>query len=138
MSLMGARARPLRFVLAGGFNTAVSFGSYAAGLRAGLSLPLASLVGVLAGIAVGFLTQGRFVFGQAGWSRLPRFLLAWATMYGLHLAIVTGLGTLGVNAYAGGVVALVVITLLSYFVLRNWVFGPGRAAAGAAAHSTTR
>ena len=125
MTLMSERTRPWRFLVAGGFNTAVSFGSYAAGVHAGLSLPVASLAGLLAGIACGFFTQGRFVFGDRRWSRLPRFLLAWSLMYALHLGIVTGLRPLGVNPYAGGLVALVVITLLSYAVLRHWVFeGP--------------
>lgn len=116
------RLRPLRYLIAGGVNTAVSYGSYALALHAGLTLALASLVGLLAGIAVGFFTQGRFVFRDASPARLPRFLLAWAAMYGLHMAIVTGLRPLGVNAYIGGLVALGVITALSYFVLRDLVF----------------
>lgn len=118
------RWQVLRYLVAGAFNTFVSYGGYALGLAAELPLATASLIGLLAGVGVGFVSQGRFTFrSRAPW-RLPRFLLAWAVMYGVHLSIVVTLQPLGVNPYAGGAAAVVVITALSYFVLRDWVFRP--------------
>lgn len=118
--------RPLRFVIAGGFNTLVSYGAYVALLQAGLGLPLAGLLSLLVGIAAGFVTQGRFVFGNVSAASALRFVLAWGVMYGVHLGIVTGLLRLGISPYAGALVALVVLTLLSYFVLRDLVFQTNR------------
>lgn len=114
--------RPLRYLVAGGINTVVSYGSYAAALAAGLSLPWASALGVVMGIAVGFVTQGRYTFGTRGLAHLPRFVAAWAAMYGLHLAVVTTLQRQGVDPFTGGLLALVLITAISYFVLRDLVF----------------
>lgn len=118
------RTRPLRFLLAGGFNTLVSYGVYALMLWLDQSLPVAGLFSLVAGIAVGFVTQGRFVFGQLTAAALWRFLLVWATMYGVHLGVVTGLLRLGVPPLAGALVALALISALSYFVLRDLVFRP--------------
>lgn len=130
----------LRYLVAGSFNTLVSYGGYGLGLAAGLPLPAASLLGLLAGVGVGFVSQGRFTFRSRAPRRLPRFLLAWAAMYGVHLSIVLTLQPLGVNAYAGGAVAVVVITALSYLVLRDWVFGPEQSAPphGADAYTNKR
>lgn len=116
------RRRPLRFLVIGVFNTAVSYGSYSLLVLSGINLPLASLLGLLLGIFVGFLTQGRIVFGNATRSSFVRFVLAWTAMYFVHLGIVLGLMRFGVHPVAGGAVALCVITALSYFVLRDLVF----------------
>ncbi len=118
------RARPLRFVVVGAFNTLVSFGSFSVLVTWGIDLPIASLVGLIAGIAVGFFTQGSLVFGHLSLRSLARFLLAWTTMYFVHLGIVYGLMAIGVPPIGGGAVALCVITGLSYFVLRDLVFRP--------------
>ncbi len=117
-------ARPLRFVLVGAFNTLVSFGSFSLLVAADIDLPVASLAGLIAGIAVGFLTQGSLVFGHLSLPSLARFLMAWTTMYFVHLGIVYGLMAIGVPPIAGGAVALCVIAGLSYFVLRDLVFRP--------------
>jgi putative flippase GtrA len=119
------RSRPLRFLLAGGVNTAVSYGVYAWMLWLGLALALASLLSLLAGIAVGFFTQGGFVFRSLSRSSLLRYLLAWAAMYAVHYGVVTGLMRVGVPPLAGALVALVLIAALSYFVLRDLVFRAG-------------
>lgn len=116
--------RPVRFVLAGVVNTSVSYGVYVLLLMVGLGLPLAGLVSLMAGIAVGFVTQGGFVFGHMSLASALRFVLAWAAMYGVHLGIVSGLLQLGISPYLGALVALGVLTLLSYFVLRDLVFLP--------------
>lgn len=114
--------RPWRFVLAGVFNTLVSYGGYALGLLLGLGLPLASALGLLMGMAVGFVSQGRFTFRSRVRGALPRYLLSCATMYALHMGVVLGLQRVGVDPYRGGLVAVVLIALLSYFVLRDLVF----------------
>lgn len=119
------RSRPLRYILVGSLNTLVSFGCFSLLVSWGTELPLASLAGLIAGIAVGFLTQGSLVFGHLSFRSLARFLLAWTTMYFVHLGVVYGLLKFGVPPIAGGAVALCIITCLSYFILRDLVFRPG-------------
>jgi putative flippase GtrA len=116
------RLRPLRFLVAGGVNTAVSYGVFALMLWLALPLALASLLSLLSGLAVGYLTQGRFVFRRLPSGSLLRYVLAWIVMYGVHYGVVSQLMRLGVPPLAGALVALVVIAALSYFVLRDLVF----------------
>lgn len=120
-----ARLRPLRFVVAGGINTLLSYAVYALMLWLDLALALASLVSLVAGISVGFVTQASFVFRSPSRASLGRFVLAWAAMYGLHFGIVSSLMRLGVHPLVGALVALVAIAALSYFVLRDLVFRAG-------------
>lgn len=114
--------RPLRFVMAGTVNTGVSYGVYALALWAGLALALASLLSLLAGLAVGYLTQGRFVFRTPSPGSLGRYLIGWGVLYGVHYGVVTLLMRLGIHPLAGALVALLLIAALSYFVLRDLVF----------------
>ncbi len=122
MSRPADARRPWRYLLAGGFTTVVSYGSYALGTALGLNLPLASAIGLLMGIAVGFVLQGRFTFRYRGSGALPRYLLTWAAMYGLHLGIVSALRHQDIDPYTAGLAALAVITVISYFVQRDLVF----------------
>ena len=120
------RNRPLRFVLAGAVNTGVSYGVYALALWLGTALALASLLSLLAGLAVGYLTQGRFVFRSPSPGSLGRYLLGWAVLYGVHYGVVTSLMRIGVHPLVGALFALVLIAALSYFVLRDLVFKADR------------
>ena len=116
------RHRPLRFVMAGAVNTGVSYGVYALALWVGLALAAASLLSLLAGLAVGYLTQGRYVFRRPSPGSLLRYLLGWTVLYGVHYGVVSSLMHVGVHPLAGALVALVLIAALSYFVLRDLVF----------------
>ncbi len=119
--------RPLRYLIAGSVNTLVSYGTYALGMAFGLGLLLASALGLLAGISIGFFTHGRYTFRSTGPGALPRYLLAWAAMYALHIGIVSGLQRQGIDPYTGGLMALPATTALSYFVLRDLVYRADRA-----------
>jgi putative flippase GtrA len=118
------KSRPLRFVLAGVVNTGFSYGVYALALWAGLALAWSSLLSLVAGLAIGYLTQGRFVFRAPSAGSLARYVLGWACLFGVHYGVVSGLMRVGVHPLAGALVALVVIASLSYFVLRDLVFRP--------------
>lgn len=116
--------RPLRFAMAGVVNTGVSYGIYVALVAGGMALPWAGLLSLASGIVTGFLTQGRFVFGQLSWSSARRYVLAWGALYLVHLGIVWSLQRWGVSPYLGALVALGALTALSYGVLRHFVFAP--------------
>jgi putative flippase GtrA len=120
----------LRYLVVGMINTGISFGAYAGGIAFGLPVALASLCAIVLGVLVSFAGQGALVFGDRSPAAFIRFVVSWGLMYMLHVGVVTGLGTLGLNAYLGGIVALVVTTSISYFVLRDFVFrAAGRRAA---------
>ena len=114
--------RPLRYLIAGAFNTAVSYGAFAVATLAGLSLAPASAIGLFAGIGVGYFTQGGLVFRALSREAFYRFVLAWGVMYALFLGSATLLTALEMGPLVAGALSTTLITLLSYFLLRVWVF----------------
>jgi len=115
----------LRFVIVGTFNTALSYGIYAMGLWAGLHFAVANFVALLCGIGTGFVLHGRFVFRMQDVRRLPRFVLVWAVLYVVHVALIaTAVSWLAWDPYRAGLAVLVPITALSFVLQRSFTFRP--------------
>jgi len=112
-----------RFIIAGVINTSFSYGIYALGLWSGLSYPAASLVSLIAGILMSFVTQGHFVFGRLEFRRFPLFVLTWLLLWGLNVALIrVVLPFVNGNAYIAGAATLVVMVVLSFIVQKYLVF----------------
>lgn len=112
-----------RFVLAGLFNTGVSYGVYALGLWLGLSYPLANFLAMLAGVLTGFITQGRFVFRRPEPRRFPLFVLTWLLLWGLNILMISLLlSAVNGNAYVAGAISMIVVVALSFIVQKYLVF----------------
>ncbi len=120
-------AQFIRFGLIGVVNTSISYGIYALLLYIGLNYALANFGSLVLGIGVSFFSQGRFVFGNASLDRLPRFILLWGCLYLINIGLISLLLRFGINAYLGGALALVPITLLSFVCQRYLVFRPAGA-----------
>jgi len=117
----------IRFGLIGAVNTSISYGIYALLLYMGLNYALANLGSLILGIGVSFFSQGRFVFGNAAIDRLPRFILLWGSLYLVNIGLIALFMRFGINAYLGGALALVPITLFSFVCQRYLVFRPASA-----------
>lgn len=118
-----------RFVLAGLVNTGFSYCVYALCLWLGLAYPLANLAAMIAGLLIGFLTQGHFVFRRLEGRRFPVFVLSWFGLWGVNVLLIRLLLPLmSGNAYLAGALAMCVIVPLSFGVQKYLVFGggPGR------------
>lgn len=115
-----------RFVAAGLFNTGFSYAVYALFLWLGIAYPLANLAAMAAGLVIGFLTQGHFVFRKLEGRRFPAFVLSWLALWGVNVLVIRLLlPVLGANAYAAGAVALCIIVPMSFLVQKFLVFGGG-------------
>lgn len=112
----------VRFVLVGVLNTGFSFAIYAALLYVGLGFVVANLCAMLLGILFSFRTQGQLVFGNRDSRRILRFAACWAGIWVANVLMIAGLVKLGFNDYWAGALALVPVTLISYFVQRLMVF----------------
>ncbi len=79
----------VRFLLAGGINTLFGFALYSALVlawgRPELSLALASL----AGVAFNFYSYKKIGFGHKGTNRYVSFVLVYAVVFALNLALLT-------------------------------------------------
>ena len=111
-----------RFLIVGLGNTIFSYAVYALGLFMGLPYWLASLVALIIGITVGFVTQGRLVFQSSLEGRLPIFVAVWAALYGVNILVIRLLTDLGIDAYLAGAIATLPTVALSFALNRLVVF----------------
>lgn len=120
------RCRPLRFLFVGVLNTTFSYSLFALLVFIGLHIAAASLFAVLLGILFSFSTQGSIVFGNSSWRAFVRFVLVWLVIYAVYVGTVFAVQCSGFSAYLGGLVAVPVVALLSYFANGQYVFQPER------------
>ena len=117
----------LRYLLAGGVNTAFSYAVYLALLTV-MAYQLAYLLAFLSGIAVSYLLMRYTVFRQAG----RRFSMGWVALS--HLGQL-GLGLLLVEAWVRGVggpaawapLFAVAVCVPLMFLVQRWIFARGMA-----------
>ena len=114
----------VRFLLSGGFNTALTFLLYSAGILLGLHYALANAVAWAIGIAVSFFLNSRFVF-RKGYThkRFLSFILSNIFSLILSMAILFVL----INAYSlnpifASVVAIPVVVAVNFFAVKRIVF----------------
>ena len=114
-----------RFVLAGGFNTILSYVVFAALLSLGFNHWWANLAALMIGIFVAFQLGGKFVFRKDDLNLWWRFIFGWVIIY---VVISFGIGLLiqlGVGSYVSGLLALPFSATLSFFMQKYYVFwGP--------------
>lgn len=112
----------VRYYQAGVVNTAFGYGGYALLLWLGLGRYQAQLVSHVAGTAFNYLTYSRHVFRDAAPAK-GRFALSYLGNYLMGLAGLWLVSRLIANPYAAGLVAVVAVSVVNYFVLRHFVFG---------------
>jgi len=112
----------VRFGIIGAFNTTFSYGIYAAGIYIELPYYLASLIALVFGILLGFVTHGRLVFRSQLQGRFTRYLAVWAALYVVNIGLIGLFSSLGVNYYLGGLMAFVPVVVLSFVLQKVFVF----------------
>ena len=115
-----------RFLVAGLVNTSFSYCVYALCLWLGIAYPIANLAAMIAGVLIGFVTQGHFVFRKFEARRFPVFIIWWLALWGLKVLVIGALlPMVGGNAYVAGAIALFIIVPISFVVQKHLVFGGG-------------
>jgi putative flippase GtrA len=113
----------LRFLIAGGANTAFGFALYAALVLLGMPFALALLVATIAGVFFNFVTFGAYTFRQFELRRLPRFLVAYGLIYLFNLAVLEAVrAATGLGPIPAQLASLVVVAPTAYFLLKSRVF----------------
>jgi putative flippase GtrA len=115
--------RLFRFFVVGGINTVFGYAAYAFLLFIGLHYVLAALFGTVAGVLFNFLTTGTLVFDGMSRTRLRRFIGVYCATYVINVALLTILVSAGLGAYVAGLVCIVPMALVSYALMRRFVFG---------------
>ena len=110
-----------RFGLVGMVNTLLAYGVFALLLWAGAHYALATFLGGLAGMLLGFKLTGALVFGNRDSRRIYRFATVFLILYLANVGIQWLLHPM-MNPYRGGALATLVCFLASFVLNRNFVF----------------
>ncbi len=110
-----------RYYQAGIVNTAFGYGMYASFVALGLHMYVAQIVAHLTGMAFNYFTYSRHAFPDANVSG-SRFVASYAVHYLLGLAALWGVSRLVASPYASGLIAVAIVSLINYFMLKHWVF----------------
>ena len=110
-----------RYYQAGIVNTAFGYGLYALFVALGLSMYLAQIVAHLLGMTFNYFTYSRHAFRDLNVSK-GRFILSYAVNYLLGLAALWIASQFIASPYLAGFVAVVIVSLINYLILKNWVF----------------
>ncbi|GAB5486621.1 MAG: hypothetical protein Pars2KO_01910 [Parasphingorhabdus sp.] len=112
----------LRYIVIGSFNTMIGYGVYCLMLAVGMNFAGASLVSLIFGIMLSFLTLGRYVFLSQLEGRFAKFILVWAVLYIFNVAVISAIMHFGVNAYIAGLIAAVPTLGTAFLLQRFYVF----------------
>lgn len=119
-----SRARLLelwRYYQAGILNTAFGFGCYSLLVWLGMNIFAAQLLSHCLGVAFNYVSYTRHVFRDAGSAKV-RFVLSYAFNYLMGLATLAAVSQFIMSPYLAGFVSIVIVSLINYFVLKQFVF----------------
>ena len=119
--LLSSAERLWRYYQAGIVNTGFGYGLYAVFVALGLNMYLAQIIAHLMGMTFNYFTYSRHAFHDSDVSK-GRFILSYAVNYLLGLAALWAASQAIASPYLAGFVAVVVVSLINYVILKNWVF----------------
>jgi len=118
---VGSIERLWRYYQAGIVNTAFGYGLYALFVALGFNMYVAQIVAHLLGMTFNYFTYSRHAFHDSTVSK-SRFIASYAVNYLLGLAALWGASQFIPSPYLAGFVAVVIVSLVNYLILRHWVF----------------
>lgn len=116
------RRQATRFLFTGGVNTAFSYGIYAACIYLGAGYAIASGVSIVCGILFSYKTTSALVFGRGYRGSLARYIASYAVVYLFSVLFLKTLDEFGINPYLAGVLAAPPCAVLSFAMLKLFVF----------------
>ena len=113
------------FVGAGGVATLANYGLFIILLRLDVNYLLAAAVGYVCGIAISFSINRLLVYRSKRplSPELIRYLLAYLVALAAQLGVLQILVTAGLTPEIGNGLAVALVVVLNFFVVRRFVFG---------------
>lgn len=114
-----------RFLFVGGINTFVGYGSYALFLFLNINYLVANTLSTIVGVANSYIWNRNFTFKSKASIKeeLTKFVSVYLVSYLISmLSIYILVSKLGIDKYIGGLLNLVITTLISYFGHKNFSF----------------
>ena len=112
------------FVFAGGVATALNYSIFTVLMVLGVHYLASSAVGYASGIIVSFLINRRFVFKSSGDSRaqLVRYTLIYLGAMFVQLGLLEALVRVSLDPFIANALAIIIVVVLNFFVIRRFVF----------------
>lgn len=119
------KRQEFRFLLVGGLNTLIGYGSYVILLILGINYLIATTLSTIIGIIHSYIWNKFFTFKSQGnvKKEIPKFIFVYFVSYILGmLSIYFLVSILDINQYISGLINLVLTTLISWFGHKNFSF----------------
>lgn len=120
-SVIRSSAELVRYYQAGIVNSLFGYGLYAFFVAIGFNMYVAQIGAHVIGVAFNYLTYSRHAF-RGSRAHKSRFILSYLGNYFLGLATLAGTSIFIRSPYLAGFIALVVVSVVNYFVLKHLVF----------------
>lgn len=111
-----------RFIAVGIINTLFGYGVYSLLLMIHVNPTLAIILASVLGVLFNFKTIGRFVFKNNNQRLLVKFILVYLVALLVNLSLEYGFFLYWHNAYLAGLGSLLVTSVVSFVLNRNFVF----------------
>jgi putative flippase GtrA len=118
--------RVFRYYQAGVINTLFGYAAYACLVFLGVNMYVAQALAHVSGMAFNYFTYSRHVFRDTSGSKL-NFIFSYVVNYLVSLATLALVSRFIESAYLAGLIAIVVVSIFNYFVLKHFVFVQPRA-----------
>lgn len=113
--------RVWRYYQAGIVNTLFGYSLYVLFVKLGFNMYLAQITAHVLGVAFNYFTYSRHAFRDSAASK-PRFVISYALNYLLGLAALFAAAQVIASPYFAGLIAIVFVSLVNYFILKHFVF----------------
>lgn len=110
------------FLVVGGLNTLVGYSLFAIFILVGVSTAVALGAATVLGVLFNFFSFDRMVFRSGEVRRLPRFILFYCVQFVVNLALLRGLGQLGLGPILAQMLILPILSVASFLAMRRLVF----------------
>ena len=118
---LSSARRLWRYYQAGIVNTAFGYGLFALFVALGLNMYVAQIASHLLGMAFNYFTYSRHAFHDSDVSK-SRFIASYAVNYLLGLGALWAISHAVASPYLAGFIAVGIVSLINYFILKHWVF----------------
>ena len=118
---LSSARRLWRYYQAGIVNTAFGYGLFALFVALGLNMYVAQIASHLLGMAFNYFTYSRHAFHDSDVSK-SRFIASYAVNYLLGLGALWAVSQAVASPYLAGFIAVAIVSLINYFILKHWVF----------------
>lgn len=119
----GERKQLVLFFVVGGINTLFGYSLYVLLLYIHFHYALASLLSTIAGVLFNFKTTGVLVFKNHKNRLLFKFMAVYCVTYSVNVGFLGVFTYHNANMYIAGAILVIPIALLSYILLKRFVYG---------------